>query len=220
MMMMMMSSGRITLPKGFRFRPSDEELLSHYLEKKNQRKDPEMEAIIPEINVCEHEPRDLPALVFTRAVFLDKEWFTMADSPDMEWYFFSPRVFKHSKRKSTRSNRTTEEGYWKKQGKDRRITQARSDKQIGGKRILTFYQTGVQKKQKTDWVIHEYYLTKADSNEQIGDFVLCRLKKKADKSDSDMVGELLDEPGNQPPPPQLQSPIKLGVFSTRRKSGI
>ncbi|PRQ58639.1 putative transcription factor NAM family [Rosa chinensis] len=184
---MMMSSGRITLPKGFRFRPSDEELLSHYLKKKNQRKDPEVEAIIPEINVCEHEPRDLPALVFTRAVFLDREWFTMADSPDMEWYFFSPRVFKHSKSKSTRSNRTTEDGYWKKQGKDRRImTQARSDKQIGGKRILTFYQTdGVQRKQKTDWVIHEYYLTKADSNEQIGDFVLCRLKKKSDKSDHD-----------------------------------
>ncbi|XP_061995640.1 NAC domain-containing protein 83-like [Rosa rugosa] len=268
---MMMSNGRITLPKGFRFQPSDEELLSHYLEKKNQRKDPQIEAIIPEIDVCKHEPRDLPALVFTRAEFLQREWFTMADSPDMQWYFFSPRVFKHSKCKSTRSNRTTEEGSWKKQGRDRRITRTRSDKQIGGKRILTFYQTGVQKKQKTDWVIHEYYLTKADSDEQIGDFVLCRLKKKLDKSDhdeqdgpfcsggepssgscsmafnvenqaskqlgnvlsisvegqtdscnssdSDMVEELLDEPGNldslfnQPPPPQLQSPIKLGNVS-------
>ncbi|XP_004307326.1 PREDICTED: uncharacterized protein LOC101301531 [Fragaria vesca subsp. vesca] len=124
------------------------------------------------------------ALVFARAENLNKEWF--ADSPDMEWYFFSPIVLKHSnsKSKSTKINRTTKEGSWKKQGNDRRITGACSDKQIGGRRILTFY---LSNKQKTDWVIHEFYLTKADSDEQIGDFVLCRLKdnrlKKSGKSD-------------------------------------
>nr|XP_011468876.1 PREDICTED: NAC domain-containing protein 4-like isoform X1 [Fragaria vesca subsp. vesca] len=183
-----MSYGGFSLPKGFRFHPSDEELLSHYLQMKNdQREDPEITAIIPEIDVSKHEPRDLPALVFARAEFLDREWFTMADSPDMEWYFFSPRVFKHSNSKSTKINRTTDEGSWKKQGNDRRITGAFSDKQIGGKRILTFY---LPNKQKTDWVIHEYYLTKADSDEQIGDFVLCRLKdnrlkKKSGKSEHD-----------------------------------
>ncbi|KAL6126394.1 hypothetical protein ACLB2K_074443 [Fragaria x ananassa] len=190
--------GGFSLPKGFRFQPSDEVLLSHYLQKKNQREDPEITAIIPEIDVTKHEPRDLPALVFTRAEFLDKEWFTMADSPDMEWYFFSPRVFKHSnsKSQSTKINRTTKEGSWKKQGNDRRITGACSDKQIGGRRILTFY---LSKKKKTDWVIHEYYLTKADSDEQIGDFVLCRLKdnrlkkKKSGKPDHDRQ----DAPGDQ-----------------------
>ncbi|XP_004308753.1 PREDICTED: NAC domain-containing protein 18-like [Fragaria vesca subsp. vesca] len=184
-----MSYGGFSLPKGFRFQPSDDELLSHYLQKKNDREDPEITAIIPEIDVSKHEPRDLPALVFTRADFLDREWFTMPDSPDMEWYFFSPRVFKHSnsKSKSTKINRTTDEGYWKKQGNDRRITGACSDKQIGARRILTFY---LSNKQKTDWVIHEFYLTKADSDEQIGDFVLCRLKdnrlkKKSGKPDHD-----------------------------------
>ncbi|KAL6126402.1 hypothetical protein ACLB2K_074451 [Fragaria x ananassa] len=182
-----MSYGGFTLPKGFRFQPSDEEMLSHYLLKKNQREDPEITAIIPEIDVTKHEPRDLPALVFARAENLNKEWF--ADSPDMERYFFSPRVFKHSnsKSQSTMIDRTTGEDSWKKQGKDRRITGACSDKQIGGKRILTFY---LENKQKTDWVIHEYYLTKADSDEQIGDFVLCRLKdnrwkKKSGKPDHD-----------------------------------
>ncbi|KAM5555827.1 hypothetical protein ABKV19_023639 [Rosa sericea] len=196
-MMMMMSSGRIKLPKGFRFQPSEEELLSHYLEKKNQRKDPQFEDIIPEINVCEHEPRDLPALVFTRAKFLP-------DSPDMEWHFFSRRVFKHSKSKSKSEgkgkskskspqiNRATKEGSWKKQGDDKRITRPYSDKQIGGKRILTFY---LPKKQKTDWVIHEYYLTKANSDEQIGDFVLCRLKHKSGKSDHDQQDDPLCDGG-------------------------
>ena len=55
-----MSYGGFTLPKGFRFQPSDEEMLSHYLLKKNQREDPEITAIIPEIDVTKHEPRDLP----------------------------------------------------------------------------------------------------------------------------------------------------------------
>ncbi|PRQ58627.1 putative transcription factor NAM family [Rosa chinensis] len=186
--MMMMSSDRITLPKGFRFQPSEEELLSHYLVKKNhQRKDPEIEVIIPEINVCDHEPRDLPALVFTRAKFLPA-------SPNMEWHFFSRRVFKHSESKSkgTRINRATKEGSWKKQGDDKRITRPYSDKQIGGKRILTFY---LPKKQRTDWVIHEYYLTKPNSDEQIGDFVLCRLKHKSGKSDHDQQDDPLCDGG-------------------------
>ncbi|XP_050387902.1 uncharacterized protein LOC126804166 [Argentina anserina] len=165
-------------PIGLRFQPSEEEMLSHYLENKNQRKDSQFTAnIIPEINVLKHEPHDIPALVFAMAGFLEREWFTMADSPGMAWHFFSPRVFKHSKSKSKKQstliNRTTGEGNWKKQGNDYRITGANSNKQIGGKRILTFYHS---EKGKTDWVIHEYYLTDADSGQQIGDYVLCRLQ--------------------------------------------
>ncbi|KAL6131182.1 hypothetical protein ACLB2K_069560 [Fragaria x ananassa] len=68
-----MSYGGFSLPNGFPFQPSDEELLNHYLQKKNQREDPEITAIIPEIDVSKHEPRDLPALVFTGAEFLDRD---------------------------------------------------------------------------------------------------------------------------------------------------
>ncbi|KAK9949932.1 hypothetical protein M0R45_005441 [Rubus argutus] len=178
----MTNSSRITIPKGFRFHPSDEELLSHYLEKKNHGMDSD---IIPEIDVCKHDPCDLPALVFTRAEFLDKEWFTMADSSDMQWYFFSPRVYKYSN--SPRTNRTTQQGSWKIQGKDRGIKAGGSKAEIGRKRTLTFYQRGEPKAKKTNWVIHEYYLTQANSDppKQIGDFVLCRLRNKSDESDLD-----------------------------------
>ncbi|XP_061998231.1 NAC domain-containing protein 3-like isoform X2 [Rosa rugosa] len=118
----------------------------------------------------------------------------------MEWHFFSRRVFKHSKSegkgkgksKGTQINRATKEGSWKKQGDDKRITRPYSDKQIGGKRILTFY---LPKKQRTDWVIHEYYLTKPNSDEQIGDFVLCRLKHKSGKSDDDQQDDPLCDGG-------------------------
>lgn len=122
------------------------------------------------------------ALVFARAEFLDKEWF---DSSDMQWYFFSPRGYKYSN--SPRTNRTTQQGSWKIQGKDRGIKAQGSKAEIGRKRTLTFYERGKPKAKKTNWVIHEYYLTQANSDppKQIGEFLVCCLRNKSDESDHD-----------------------------------
>ena len=44
---------------GFRFSPTDEELIQYYLKKKLQGS-PDGVDVIPEVDICRHEPWDLP----------------------------------------------------------------------------------------------------------------------------------------------------------------
>ncbi|KAL6123962.1 hypothetical protein ACLB2K_076478 [Fragaria x ananassa] len=191
-----MSSGGFTVPKGYRYNPSDEELFSD-LEQKNHSKDSQITTIIPEIDVCKYEPRQLPELAFTRAENLAGKfffffffWIIREESwhSQRKWYFFTRLDYMNTG--SSRVNRTTGEGFWKITGKDRAIKDPDSKAVIGRKRTLTFYKRGVskaQKAQKTGWVIHEYFLIQesCDPPKQIGEYVVCCLKYKSDNSDHD-----------------------------------
>ncbi|KAK4369139.1 hypothetical protein RND71_012931 [Anisodus tanguticus] len=94
------------LPPGFRFHPTDEELVVHYLKKKAASV-PLPVSIIAEVDLYKFDPWELPA----KATF-----------GEQEWYFFSPRDRKYPN--GARPNRAATSGYWKATGTDKPVLTA------------------------------------------------------------------------------------------------
>ncbi|XP_068640909.1 NAC domain-containing protein 6-like [Aristolochia californica] len=146
---------------GFRFHPTEEELLEFYLKGVLFGKRVSFD-IIGTVNIYKHDPEELPGL---------------AKIGEREWYFFVPRDRKHAN--GGRPNRTTENGFWKATGSDRPIRSAKDPKKvIGLKKTLVFYKGRAPRGTKTDWVMNEYRMpdTCATPKE---DIVLCKIYMKA-----------------------------------------
>ncbi|KAL6637983.1 hypothetical protein ACP70R_025555 [Stipagrostis hirtigluma subsp. patula] len=133
---------------GFRFHPTDDELVTFYLRRKIARKPLSIE-IIKEIDIYKYDPWDLPK--------------ASTVGGDKEWYFFCLRGRKY--RNSIRPNRVTGSGFWKATGIDRPIysaaSAANSGEAIGLKKSLVYYRGSAGKGTKTDWMMHEFRLPPA-----------------------------------------------------------
>uniref|UniRef100_A0A7N0V893 NAC domain-containing protein n=1 Tax=Kalanchoe fedtschenkoi TaxID=63787 RepID=A0A7N0V893_KALFE len=134
------SSSSATLPPGFRFHPTDEELITYYLIKKVLDSNFTARAIA-EVDLNKCEPWELPE---------------KARMGEKEWYFFSLRDRKYPT--GLRTNRATEAGYWKATGKDREICSSKTLSLVGMKKTLVFYRGRAPKGEKSNWVMHEYRL--------------------------------------------------------------
>ncbi|XP_058104236.1 NAC domain-containing protein 71-like isoform X2 [Magnolia sinica] len=157
--------GGMSLPPGFRFHPTDEELVGYYLTRKVDGLKIELE-VIPVVDLYKFNPWELPD-----KSFLPKR--------DMEWFFFCPRDRKYPN--GSRTNRATQAGYWKATGKDRKIVCHPAA--IGFRKTLVFYCGRAPSGNRTDWVMHEYRLgadpSQGSSGHQ-GTFTLCRVIKRND----------------------------------------
>ncbi|KAG9147712.1 hypothetical protein Leryth_014873 [Lithospermum erythrorhizon] len=128
------------LPPGFRFHPTDEELITYYLLRKVLDSTFNARAIA-EIDLNKCEPWELPG---------------KAKMGEKEWYFYTLRDRKYPT--GMRTNRATEAGYWKATGKDREIYSSKTCALVGMKKTLVFYKGRAPKGEKSNWVMHEYRL--------------------------------------------------------------
>ncbi|KAG7658225.1 unnamed protein product [Arabidopsis thaliana] len=150
------------VPPGFRFHPTDEELVDYYLRKKVASKRIEID-IIKDVDLYKIEPWDLQELC------------KIGNEEQSEWYFFSHKDKKYPT--GTRTNRATKAGFWKATGRDKAIYIRHS--LIGMRKTLVFYKGRAPNGQKSDWIMHEYRLeTSENGTPQEEGWVVCRVFKK------------------------------------------
>ncbi|XP_017978342.1 PREDICTED: NAC transcription factor 56 [Theobroma cacao] len=158
-----------SLPPGFRFHPTDEELIIHYLKQKASPSSNPPILIIADVNIYKFNPWELP----------DKAFFG-----ENEWFFFSPRDKKYPN--GTRPNRAAASGYWKATGTDKPIISSVGSQCLGMKKALVFYKGHPPKGVKTDWMMTEYMLLddyfssqRPKGSMRLDDWVLCRVRQKS-----------------------------------------
>ncbi|KAJ1694038.1 hypothetical protein LUZ63_010736 [Rhynchospora breviuscula] len=181
----------LTLPPGFRFYPSDEELVCYYLYKKvaNERIS---EGTLVEVDLHTREPWELPEVAKLSAD---------------EWYFFSFRDRKYAT--GSRTNRATKSGYWKATGKDRTVHNPSTREIVGMRKTLVFYRGRAPNGVKTGWVMHEFRLETPQSPAK-EDWVLCRVfNKERDSSENNKELDISSTIMDPSPPPLVDHPMAL-----------
>ncbi|XP_076910167.1 NAC domain-containing protein 7-like [Bidens hawaiensis] len=151
------------VPPGFRFHPTDEELVDYYLRKKINLSAIELD-VIRDVDLYKIEPWDLQELC------------RLGTEEQNDWYFFSHKDKKYPT--GSRTNRATVAGFWKATGRDKAIY-SKNDL-VGMRKTLVFYKGRAPNGLKSDWIMHEYRL-ETDENAtttQAKGWVVCRVFKK------------------------------------------
>ncbi|XP_023518842.1 NAC domain-containing protein 90-like [Cucurbita pepo subsp. pepo] len=161
---------------GFRFYPTEEELVSFYLNTKLEdgRHDlkQEMDQIIPILDIYDFNPWDLPRYA-GEVCKRDKE----------QWFFFIAR--QESEARGGRPKRLTTTGYWKATGSPSHVYSS-THKTIGLKKTMVFYNGRAPHGTKTEWKMNEYKAIHPSSSSSATpvfrlrqEFSLCRIYRKS-----------------------------------------
>uniref|UniRef100_A0A1J3J801 NAC domain-containing protein 89 n=1 Tax=Noccaea caerulescens TaxID=107243 RepID=A0A1J3J801_NOCCA len=144
-----------TVFPGFKFSPTDVELISFYLKRKMDGLERSVE-IIPDADIYNFEPWDLPDKSIVKS--------------DTEWFFFCARGKKYPH--GSQNRRATKMGYWKATGKERDVKSG--SEVIGTKRTLVFHTGRAPKGERTEWIMHEYCMKGVPLDDAL---VVCRLRR-------------------------------------------
>nr|GMD57752.1 NAC domain-containing protein 30-like [Ipomoea batatas] len=110
------------VPPGFRFHPTEEELVGYYLNRKVNSLKIDLD-VITDVDLYRIEPWDI------------QERCKLGYVEQNEWYFFSHKDRKYPT--GTRTNRATAAGFWKATGRDKAVLS--KEKIIGMRKTLVFY---------------------------------------------------------------------------------
>ncbi|KAK7246786.1 hypothetical protein RIF29_41656 [Crotalaria pallida] len=134
-----MGDNNVNLPPGFRFLPTDEELVVHFLHRKASLL-PFHPDVIPDLNLCPYDPWELDGTALAE---------------ENQWYYYSRRT----------QNRVTGSGYWKPTGKEEAVVTSSSNKRVGLKKYFVFYLGKAPAGgMKTNWIMQEYSLPDSASS--------------------------------------------------------
>ncbi|CAF2347795.1 hypothetical protein BRARA_J02048 [Brassica rapa] len=155
-----MVNGGVKLPIGYRFHPTDQELILHYLLPKSFAS-PLPSSIIPVFDVFFSHPLTFPG-----------------DQEEKKRYFFC----KKRREVSSRTKISSNDGYWKPIGKEREIIAC--GRTVGIRRTLAFHETNKSscKLNKTRWCMTEYCLAGFASTKVSGEWAVYNVyERKASK---------------------------------------
>ncbi|KAI4350470.1 hypothetical protein L6164_004922 [Bauhinia variegata] len=131
-------NGGLRLPIGYRFCPTDEELVIHYLKRKAFAQ-PLPAAVIPEFDVLQADPRGLPGV---------------GDLKERRYFFSNRRDHAHGNISKVAAG----SGYWKYTGKDKQIVTSESNQLVGIRKTLVFCEGKRSHRTNLKWVMHELRL--------------------------------------------------------------
>ncbi|XP_052193976.1 NAC domain-containing protein 43 [Diospyros lotus] len=168
-------NGQSQVPPGFRFHPTEEELLQYYLRKKVSCEKIDLD-VIRDVDLNKLEPWDI------------QEMCRIGSTPQNDWYFFSHKDRKYPT--GTRTNRATAAGFWKATGRDKVVYS--NSRRIGMRKTLVFYKGRAPHGLKSDWIMHEYRLLDDNLTDNINSNVTTTTPAGAV---SDATGEAAQEEG-------------------------
>ncbi|XP_048139818.1 NAC domain-containing protein 90-like [Rhodamnia argentea] len=160
-------------PTGFRFYPTEEELISFYLHNQlHGLEQDKLHRVIPVLDIFDTEPWNLPQ-VAGEVCREDRE----------QWFFFAPMQEREAV--GGRPSRSMATGYWKATGSPGYVYSS-DNRVIGVKKSMVFYVGKPPAGRKTPWKLNEYRAielspTNPNSSSDISipklkrEFTLCRV---------------------------------------------
>ncbi|CDY15221.1 BnaC05g01000D [Brassica napus] len=168
-------------PVGYRFRPTDEEIVVHYVRPKNiESNTSHVDEVMNTVDIYSFDPWELR--------FKSR----IKSRDEVVWYFFGCK----KRMRNNRQRRTIPSGFWSNTGETKPIIRKKGGggdhEKIGEKRVFSKSKS----KSKSDWVMHEYVATFSSPDSQrmtTSTYTVCKVMFKGDPTDLPSSSSLIPQ---------------------------